>query len=164
MTLIRGGFFRRGAALAIDLVVLFAANVSLTLLVALIAPDIPIGRVAPVWLSIAWAYFALMESSPAQASVGKVAMGLKVVDRDGAPISFRRASYRQTLKLLSTGLFLVGLLLAAIPPAKRALHDLLAGTMVVRSLPPQPKARHWDPMVLGLHEYWDGQRWVRSER
>ena len=158
------GFFRRAAAFAIDLTVLFAADVILSLLVVLVAPATPATRIILVWPALAWAYFSLMESSAAQATVGKLAMGVKVVDRDGAPISFRRASIRQSLKVLSTLILLLGWFIAAIPPGKRALHDLLGGTVVVRNLPVPARIQHWDRAVLGLHEYWDGQQWVRTPR
>ena len=37
---------------------------------------------------IIWLYYALMESSPVQASLGKIIMGLKVVDRRGRRLTF----------------------------------------------------------------------------
>jgi uncharacterized RDD family membrane protein YckC len=163
MTLIRAGLLRRAAALAIDLVLLVAVDVSLAVVVVLLsaADTVTVARVGPVSSAIAWAYFSLLESSAAQATVGKLAMGLKVVDLDGAPISFRRASARYWLKMLST-LTLLGWAMAAIPPGRRALHDLLSGTAVVRDRVVQAAPNHWDPALGTLQEYWDGSRWVKA--
>jgi len=157
-----GGFWRRAAALLIDAALLTGIDIVLALLVITLAPKdlATLSKVSPVSSAIAWAYFTLMESSPAQAALGKIALGIKVVDLDGAPISFRRASARYWLKALSTLLLWLGWLLAAVPPRNRALHDLLSGTRVVRSGPVTVPRRHWDPLVPGLTEYWDGPRWV----
>jgi uncharacterized RDD family membrane protein YckC len=80
---------------------------------------------------IAWLYWALLESSPWQATLGKRAMGLRVTDLQGRRISLARASGRFFGKFLSQILFL-GFLLAGFTEKKQALHDLLAGCLVVK--------------------------------
>ena len=50
---------------------------------------------------ISWLYFALMESSPKSATLGKMALGLMVLDTDGYPISFGQATGRYFGKILS---------------------------------------------------------------
>jgi uncharacterized RDD family membrane protein YckC len=64
---------------------------------------------------------------------GKWATGLQVRRADGDPLSFPRALLRHTvgylLSLLTLGF---GFLVAAFSRDGRALHDLLAGTIVVR--------------------------------
>jgi uncharacterized RDD family membrane protein YckC len=159
------GFWRRFAAYLIDAVLLGAVEAALTLTVA-VADRGPGGvgsgaaaEVVPVSAVIAWAYFAIMESSPAQATVGKIALGIKVTDGGGGPISFRRAAARYALKALSTLTFGIGWLLVLVTPHKQALHDLLAGTLVVRT-EFTPATTHWDPAVLSLRHYWDGRRWL----
>ncbi|WP_029688393.1 RDD family protein, partial [Thermoanaerobacter sp. A7A] len=48
-----------------------------------------------------WLYFSLMESSKFQATVGKIALNIKVVDYEGKKISFKLATIRYFSKLLS---------------------------------------------------------------
>ncbi len=80
-----------------------------------------------------WLYFALMESSAAQATLGKRALGLKVTDDAGRRIGFGRATGRYGAKFLSGILFNIGYIMAAFTERKRALHDMLANTLVVRT-------------------------------
>lgn len=66
-------------------------------------------------------------------TVGKWATGLRVERLGGAPLGFGRALLRHTLGYLASLLTLgVGFLLAAFSREGRALHDLVAGTVVVR--------------------------------
>jgi uncharacterized RDD family membrane protein YckC len=85
--------------------------------------------------SVLWLYHATAECSRRQATVGKRALGLRVVDRGGGRIRFGRASARTFAKLLSTVPLLGGFALAACTPSRRALHDLLASTRVVADRP-----------------------------
>lgn len=82
-------------------------------------------------LVIVWLYFALMESSSVQATVGKMALGIKVTDLDGHRISFGKASVRHWSKILSTIILLIGYIMAGFTARKQALHDIIAGTLVV---------------------------------
>jgi uncharacterized RDD family membrane protein YckC len=81
----------------------------------------------------AWLYFALMKSSSLQATLGKKAMGLKVVDTNGERISFGRATGRYFAKILSFLILLIGYFMAGWTKRKQALHDMVAGTLVVRA-------------------------------
>lgn len=71
-------------------------------------------------------------------TLGKWVAGLRIERRDGEPLSFVRALLRHLLgyplTLVTLGL---GFLVAAFHPQGRALHDLLAGTVVVRSRGPR---------------------------
>jgi uncharacterized RDD family membrane protein YckC len=86
-------------------------------------------------LVINWLYEALMTSSPRGATLGKLALGLRIVRADGAQLAFGRATARHFLKVLITPLvpFAIGYLMAAFTARKRALHDVLADTLVIRS-------------------------------
>lgn len=80
------------------------------------------------------AYSSLMESSPSQATLGKLAMGLKVVDLHGRRISLGHAVGRALARIfLSELLFKLGFLMAAFTDRRQALHDLVAGTLVVKT-------------------------------
>jgi uncharacterized RDD family membrane protein YckC len=110
-----------------------------------------------------WAYFAVLESSPLQATLGKLAVGIRVEHVNGGPLTFRRASLRYWAKTLSSLTLMIGWLMAAFTPRRQALHDSIARSVVVKVQPAiaQPIAKsHWDPAVPLLAEYWDGRQWV----
>jgi len=158
-------FWRRTAAILIDWLILASVEIALWILVVLLSSDTAnLYEVGPVGAAISWAYFALFESSPAQATPGKMAAGIKVTEVGGGAISFKRASVRYWCKSLSTVILAVGWALAAFTPRRQALHDLLAGTVVIRSLVLEPANRHWDPQIGSFRERWDGTRWVPEER
>jgi uncharacterized RDD family membrane protein YckC len=88
-----------------------------------------------------WLYWGLMESSAWQATLGKKALGLLVTDVEGNRISFGRASGRFCAgRLVSAFPYLGGLyfcidcLCIAFTGKKQALHDMAAGTLVMRKL------------------------------
>ena len=85
----------------------------------------------PVILTEGWLYYALMESSSFQATIGKRALGLKVTGMNGEPISFGTASIRYFGKILSHLIFSIGYIMAAFTEKKQALHDMLAGCLVI---------------------------------
>jgi len=84
-----------------------------------------------VSIVVGWLYFSLLESSSWQGSVGKKLLGLRVVDMNGERISFGKASGRYFGKILSAMICLIGFIMAAFTEKQQALHDMLAGTLVV---------------------------------
>ena len=85
------------------------------------------------FLILQWLYFAGMESSPRQATFGKSVMSLRVTDTERQPISFGRATGRFFAKIVSGMIpFAIGYIMAAFTGRKQALHDLIAGTLVLR--------------------------------
>ncbi len=84
-------------------------------------------------MAINWLYEALMTSSSKQATLGKMALGLKVVTKDGNRLSFWHATGRHFAKLVSGMILYIGFIMAAFTDRKQALHDMIAGTYVVRS-------------------------------
>lgn len=80
----------------------------------------------------AWLYYALMESSARGATIGKMALGIKVVDMEGSRISFLNATGRYFAKILSAIILMIGYIMAAFTDKKQALHDQLAKTLVVK--------------------------------
>ena len=87
-----------------------------------------------VWSLLFLIYFSFFTWYGGQ-TPGKMASGIRVVTTHGFPVSPLRAIGRTicyNLDVLTLGL---GFLLAAVPPAKRALHDLIAGTVVVKVQP-----------------------------
>jgi uncharacterized RDD family membrane protein YckC len=67
-------------------------------------------------------------------TLGKWATGLRIERRDGGQVGVGRVLLRHTVGYtLSVLIFGLGFLFAALDSQGRALHDLLAGTLVVRS-------------------------------
>jgi uncharacterized RDD family membrane protein YckC len=81
---------------------------------------------------VSWLYFALLESSPKQATLGKMALGIKVTDLDGNRISFGRATGRFFAKIISGVILMIGYIMAAFTAKKQALHDIIASTLVIK--------------------------------
>ena len=83
------------------------------------------------WLAIAWIYFAVFESSKKQATLGKLAVGIKVTDLHGNRIGFGKASGRYFSKFISATIIGIGYLMAAFTKRKQGLHDMMAGCLVI---------------------------------
>lgn len=147
-----GGFWIRFVAYVIDALILLVPTV---ILVGLFAGFVFLNRdsldheeeglpavlvIALVLLAVAmivinWLYEALMTSSPRGATFGKMALGLRIVRFDGAQLSFGRATARHFAKYMVTPMvpLAIGYIMAAFTNRKRALHDILADTLVIRS-------------------------------
>jgi uncharacterized RDD family membrane protein YckC len=79
-----------------------------------------------------WLYDALLTSSSWQGTVGKRVLQLRVTDEIGNRIGFGRATGRFFAKILSSMFFCIGFIMAGLTDRKRGLHDMLAGTLVMR--------------------------------
>jgi uncharacterized RDD family membrane protein YckC len=80
---------------------------------------------------LGWLYFALCESSAWQATLGKLALGIRVTDLQGHRISFPRALGRYPAKMLSGIILGIGFLMVAWTQRKQGLHDMIVGTLVL---------------------------------
>lgn len=89
---------------------------------------------AAIFLSsvIAIFYWTLMESSKYQATVGKLALGLKVTDMDGNSLDFVKALVRNFCKIFSGVIMGIGYIMAGFTEKKQGLHDIIANTLVVK--------------------------------
>jgi uncharacterized RDD family membrane protein YckC len=88
---------------------------------------------ATVSLLWTWLYHALMESSEWQATVGKRLLGLVVTDMAGQRVSFGRATGRHFAKIVTNMVpAFIGYIMAGFTERKQALHDMLAGCLVLR--------------------------------
>lgn len=84
-------------------------------------------------LVLTWLYHALMESSEWQATLGKKALGLVVTDMAGQRVSFARSTGRHFGKIITNMVPLfIGYIMAGFTAKKQALHDMLAGCLVLR--------------------------------
>ncbi|MGB0839464.1 MAG: RDD family protein [Chitinophagales bacterium] len=91
-----------------------------------------LGPVIGITTLIGWLYFSLMESSEKQATVGKMALGLKVVDMYGDKLTFLRATGRHFAKIVSGTILGIGYIMAGFTERKQGLHDMIASTLVVK--------------------------------
>lgn len=79
-----------------------------------------------------WLYYGILESSVWQATVGKKAVGLKVVDEHSERLSFGQASGRYFAKLISSAILSIGYLMVGWTEKKQGLHDMIANTFVAK--------------------------------
>ena len=84
-------------------------------------------------LGVTWLYHALMECSEWQATVGKKVLGLVVTDMEGRRVSFWRATGRHFAKIVTNMIpLLIGYIMAGFTDKKQALHDMIAGCLILR--------------------------------
>ena len=136
--MIYAGFWKRVAAYIIDAVVLAVGGYVIGLIVG---GPLAAGGVRDVGALeslgnllgavVVWLYHALLESSTAQATVGKMVLGIIVTDLEGARLSFGRASVRFFGRILSALILGIGLLMVGFTRRKQGLHDMIAGCLVV---------------------------------
>ena len=88
---------------------------------------------ATVSLLLTWLYHALMESSEWQATLGKKVLGLVVTDMAGRRVSFGRATGRHFAKIITNMVpAFIGYIMAGFTERKQAMHDMIAGCLVLR--------------------------------
>jgi len=80
---------------------------------------------------VAVLYFAICESSTWQASVGKLALGIRVTDMEGRRIGFGRALGRYFAKIVSALILGIGFIMVAFTQRKQGLHDMMCSTLVL---------------------------------
>ena len=91
-----------------------------------------VGYIFAVGFSIG--YYAGMESSSYQATLGKMALGLKVVNLEGRRISFWRAFYRLILKnILGILTLTISYIMVGLTERKQGLYDMIAKTLVIKT-------------------------------
>jgi uncharacterized RDD family membrane protein YckC len=126
------GFWRRFAAWLIDYLLVAIVTGILVAILGAIGGDAGIGFGYILSILITLGYWAVLESSSNQATVGKMALGIQVTDLQGNRISFWRALGRTLAKILSGLILLIGYIMAAFTEKKQGLHDMIAGTLVVK--------------------------------
>jgi uncharacterized RDD family membrane protein YckC len=139
-----GGFWIRLVAYIIDGILL---NIAFGIIGAIVGVSIlpadpatvdpmaalsQMGRFQLLALVLTWLYFALMESSARGATVGKMVVGLRVVNEQGERISLLNATGRFFAKFVSALVLMIGFIMVAFTERKRGLHDIMAGTLVVK--------------------------------
>ncbi|MBT2767763.1 RDD family protein [Stenotrophomonas sp. ISL-67] len=133
------GFWKRYAAYFLDSIVVAIINVPVSLVFNLIGAAsgneslaVALSLVAMLGsLIIGIGYYAGFHASRGGATLGKMAVGIKVVRSNGERITFLRGVGRYFGFILSSLTLLIGFIMAAFTERKQALHDMLCDTLVV---------------------------------
>ena len=143
------GFWRRAAALFIDSMLVGVAYYAIVIVGMLVIGIGGMGGLenidslgggaiggflAVIYLAyplVSGLYYIGMESSGTQATLGKMAVGIKVTDADGRRLGRGRALGRWVSHLLCYMTLYIGYIMAGFTERKRGLHDMVASTLVV---------------------------------
>ena len=125
------GFWIRVAATIIDSIILYAVffGVALVFMDGLASLSVNI-TLQLVFMAFGIIYVVGMESSSRQATLGKMAVGIKVGDAQGQQLSFANALGRYFAKILSAIILYIGFMMVGWDKQKQGLHDKLAKTYV----------------------------------
>lgn len=82
---------------------------------------------------VGWFYYASLESSSLRATIGKLVMGIAVVDSRNQQVSFKRATGRYFTKIISGLIFCIGFLMVGFTKRKQALHDIICDCYVIKT-------------------------------
>jgi uncharacterized RDD family membrane protein YckC len=145
------GFWKRFAAYLIDSIIISIASLILLIPFFLIVglgalqgmdeeynggPELLIAFIGTYLMLVCllmigqWLYFAIMESTKG-ATLGKMVLNIQVTDMQGQRLTFGRASGRHFAKLISGLTLGIGYIIAGFTQQKQALHDIIAGCLVV---------------------------------
>jgi uncharacterized RDD family membrane protein YckC len=116
-------FALRMAAMMIDLIILLIPSVLLIVFAKAIG--------VIICIILGWAYYALLESSSLQGTIGKFALKLEVTDLEGQPLDLLQATKRYFAHYLSILTLGAGFIILAFNDKKQAVHDLLTDCMVL---------------------------------
>ena len=128
------GFWRRAIAFLIDGFVIGIASTIACLIISaagvhsIFASD----GISFVNFVVGILYFALLESSPLQATLGKLMLGMKVTDINGNRISFIKAAGRYLGMIISFITLYIGFLMCIWTKKKQCLHDMVAGCLIYK--------------------------------
>lgn len=140
-----GGFWRRFLAFAVDSILLWVVMVVLSMfLVPFIGnwlshnpsrPGLPIVSMLVFYtFGLAfWFGYHIFFIRKYDATVGKLAMGIKIVRSDGGKLGVGRIVGRAFSYMLSGFFFYIGFIIAGFDRQKRALHDHICDTRVIKT-------------------------------
>ena len=143
------GFWKRLAAALLDgaiLALLFTQVMSLL-------GSVTTGRSVSlgVGLALALIYFIGFHLAKKQATPGKLAFGIRLAGPEGGRVNLERVTLRALAACVSAGALMLGFTVMALNGKRRALHDIVARTVVVRSsATPEDFAIDSDAMPEGI--------------
>lgn len=138
------GIGSRVGAQLIDVLILLAVNAALGLGTWMLVEALPDG-LSLLLEEYAWSavillfavlnggYFVIAEYATAGRTIGKRAMGIRVIQDNGRPLSFLSSVIRNLLRIIDMlpMLYLAGALFSFFHPQDKRLGDIAAGTAVV---------------------------------
>lgn len=144
------GFWKRFAAICIDAIILsivyLISSVILSVIIVGIIHltdhsfrnEVFIGDLLPIIFQLlsvllTWLYFGLFEKSKYQATLGKMILRIKVVNRSMQPIGFGRAVARYFLRILCNFTLGIGYIIVGFTKYKQGIHDMIADTYIVNN-------------------------------
>ena len=135
------GFWIRLVASFIDgiillILIILLATISLIIFGVALGEGAGVGMFLLVFILASIAtilYKPIMEASEYQGTVGKYALGMKVVDQNGQRITMTSSFLRTILYIIGAQGFLLclGVVMIGFTEYKQGLHDILANTYVV---------------------------------
>jgi uncharacterized RDD family membrane protein YckC len=146
-----GGFWRRFCAKFLDGIILYAISIPINMVLSLVllgSANYVSYRLAPhggfaalfifqgasilsnIALNICYMVFFIRKY---QATPGKLALGMKLVRSDGSHLTKGRIVGRYFAEMLSSLILLIGYIMAAFDPEKKALHDNICDTRVIKT-------------------------------
>jgi uncharacterized RDD family membrane protein YckC len=149
-TSLYAGFWRRFWAYLLDGLILFVISGFVYTLVFVIAFSVlhRFNGISPLYIDnayygdtvghvfsfvVPWLYYAFMESSTKQATLGKMAFEIYVTDLEGNRIAFARATARYFCMIFISGITLgIGYVMAGLTVRRQALHDKITECLVLR--------------------------------
>jgi uncharacterized RDD family membrane protein YckC len=121
----RAGFWRRFGAAFIDGLII---GVPIAILALIAAND----AISFLWIAVGLAYFTYFEGSESGQTVGKRAVGIRVIDfSSGGSIGYGRAALRWVGRLISSIPCYLGYLWMLWDKEKQTWHDKIANDVVV---------------------------------
>ena len=121
--LIYAGFWVRFIAYLIDFIILTVISVILAF--------IPIiGWIISIFLP--WLYFAILQSSSKQATIGMRVLDIKIVDETHKKIGFWRATGNYFVLGISIFILFVGVIMIAFTKRKQGLHNIISRTLLLK--------------------------------
>jgi uncharacterized RDD family membrane protein YckC len=131
-------FATRSLSFGLDLVLQLAVGIGLTVLIAVVSPDVNEAAAAAIvlgiWVATLVGWPVTVETVTRGRSLGKRACGLRVVRDDGGPVRFRQALTRGLLAVVEIYLTFgsIALIASLANPRGKRVGDMLAGTYVIR--------------------------------
>ncbi len=133
------GFLLRFGAKFVDGIILqignFAINLTMGMLLRKFDPNMVPLLILPITLTLN-AVYSIFFIGKFGATPGKMAAKIRVVNADGSKVSYGKACARFFAEFLSALTLMIGYIMAAFDDEKRALHDRICHTRVIK-IPPR---------------------------
>ncbi len=139
MSFLLAGPSARSSAYLLDTLVraaLLLLAAALAMCAGMSLPGFSIGFFLVAWFLVEWGYFAFFEWIWSGQTIGKKAMGIRVVERHGHPLSAWSALVRNLIRAAdSVGMYGPCFVSMILSGKMQRLGDLAAGTMVIHERP-----------------------------